>query len=149
MSASRLRITVLKNSGDERGSSFPAPEECFADGFPVRDAHLSTLLPGHVRGNHFHVERNEILLVMSVGGWSLHWDSGVGTPVDVREFDGSSAVVIHVPPYASHAIRNDGGAPLQIVGMTDGPYDPAAPDAFSRPVVGTSSDWLSAAARLD
>jgi dTDP-4-dehydrorhamnose 3,5-epimerase-like enzyme len=136
MPASRLSITVLKNSGDERGSSFPAPKECFADGFPVRDAHLSTLLPGHVRGNHFHVARNEILLVMSVDRWSLHWDSGVGTPVDVREFDGSSAVMVRVPPHASHAIRNDGTAPLQIVGMSDGPYDPADPDVFSRPVTG-------------
>jgi oxalate decarboxylase/phosphoglucose isomerase-like protein (cupin superfamily) len=136
MPASALRITVVTDSGDGRGSSFPAPEECFADGFPVRDAHLSTLLPGHVRGNHFHVARNEILVVMSVDRWSLHWDSGIGTPIDVREFDGSSAVIIRVPPHASHAIRNDGSAPLQIVGMTDGPYDPTAPDAFSRPVIG-------------
>ena len=112
MPFSTLKITVLKDSGDERGSSFPAPEECFADGFPVRNVHLSTLLPGHVRGNHFHVTRNEILLVMSVDRWSLHWDSGIGTPADFREFDGSSAVVVRVPPHASHAIRNDGNARL-------------------------------------
>lgn len=129
-----LRVTVLNDSGDDRGSSFPAPDACFEGGFTVRDAHLSTLLPGHVRGNHFHVARHEILLVTSADRWSLHWDSGIGTPVEAQMFDGASAVVIQVPPHASHAIRNDGSAPLQIVGLTDGPYDPAAPDAYPRRV---------------
>jgi dTDP-4-dehydrorhamnose 3,5-epimerase-like enzyme len=131
---SGLRVTVLTDSGDDRGSSFPAPDGCFEDGFTVRDAHLSTLLPGHVRGNHFHVARHETLLVMSSDRWSLHWDSGIGSPVEARVFDGPSAVVIQVPPHASHAIRNDGSVPLHIVGLTDGPYDPAAPDAYPRRV---------------
>jgi oxalate decarboxylase/phosphoglucose isomerase-like protein (cupin superfamily) len=134
MADSELIVTVLKDSGDGRGSSFPVPEGCFASGFPVRDAHLSTLMPGHVRGDHFHVARHEILLVMSVDRWSLHWDTGDGTPVDVRLFDGPGAAVIRVPPHASHAIRNDGSTPLQIIGLTDGPYDAAAPDAYRRQV---------------
>jgi hypothetical protein len=89
---------VLKDSVDERGSSFPAPGECFADGFPVRDAHLSTLLPGRVRGNDFHVARNEILLVMSLTGGHCTGTAEWELPVDVREFDGSGAVVIRVSP---------------------------------------------------
>jgi oxalate decarboxylase/phosphoglucose isomerase-like protein (cupin superfamily) len=134
VAGSGLEITVVGDSGDDRGSSFPVPGGCFGEGFGVRDAHLSTLLPGHIRGNHFHVARNEILMVMSVSRWSLHWDSGEGTPVSSREFDGSSAVLISVPTYASHAIRNDGDGPLQIIGLTDRPYEPAAPDAFTRQV---------------
>jgi len=129
-----LRVTELRDSGDERGSSFPAPGTCFETGFDLRDAHLTTLLPGHVRGNHFHVARHEILLVMSADRWSLHWDGGAGTRVEVREFGGPSAAVIRIPPHASHAIRNDGNAPMHIIGLTDGPYDPAAPDAFTRRV---------------
>jgi dTDP-4-dehydrorhamnose 3,5-epimerase-like enzyme len=131
---SGLKVTVLSDSGDDRGSSFPAPDSCFEDGFTVRDVHLSTLLPGHVRGNHFHVARCEALLVMSADRWSLHWDSGIGSPVEVRVFDGPGAVVIRVPPRASHAISNDGSVPLHIVGLTDGPYDPDDPDAFPRKV---------------
>jgi oxalate decarboxylase/phosphoglucose isomerase-like protein (cupin superfamily) len=134
MAGTALEITVVKDSGDCRGRSFPVPGECFGDGFSVRDAHLTTLLPGHVRGDHYHVTRNEILLVMASDLWSLHWDSGEGTPVGSRLFDGSDAVLIRVPPHASHAIRNDGSAPLQIFGLTDGPYDPAEPDAFPRRV---------------
>jgi dTDP-4-dehydrorhamnose 3,5-epimerase-like enzyme len=130
-----LKITVIKDSGDDRGSSFSAPTGSFEEGFAVRDAHLSTLQPGHVRGNHFHIARHEVLLVTSVDRWSLHWDNGTGTPVEYRSFDGATAVVIQVPPYASHAIKNDGTAPLHIVGLTDGPYDPAAPDAYPRQVI--------------
>jgi mannose-6-phosphate isomerase-like protein (cupin superfamily) len=142
-----LRITVLKDSGDSRGSSFPVPEECLAGGFPAHDAHLSTLLPGHVRGNHFHVARREVLFVISTGRWSLHWDSGAGTPVSVRVFDGPGAVMIHVPPHASHAIRNDADVPLQIIGLSDGPYDPAAPDAYPRQVTSAvSARWSNGTA---
>jgi hypothetical protein len=39
-----------------------------------------------VRGNHFHIVRNEILLVMSADRWSLHWDSGEGTQVTAQMF---------------------------------------------------------------
>lgn len=134
MASEELTVTELKDSGDERGSSFPVPEECLGGEFALRDAHLSTLEPGHLRGNHFHVARHEILLVMSTDRWSLHWDSGSGTPVTVRVFDGAGAVLVRVPPYASHAIRNDGSASLHIIGLTDGPYDPVAPDAFTRQV---------------
>jgi len=134
MAGSGLRVTVLKDSGDDRGGSFPVPDWCFEGGFTVRDAHLSTLLPGHIRGNHFHVARHEVLLVMSADRWSLHWDNGIGTPIEVQIFNGTSAVVIQVPPHSSHAIRNDGSLPLHIAGLTDGPYDPTAPDAYLRPV---------------
>lgn len=134
MADAGLAITVVKDLGDGRGKSFPVPGDCFGDGFSVRDAHLSTLLPAHVRGDHYHVTRNEILLVMASDRWSLHWDSGEGTPAESRAFDGSDAVLIRVPPYASHAIKNDGSVPLQIIGLADGPYDPTEPDAFPRRV---------------
>ena len=134
LAGSEFKVTVLKDSGDDRGSSFPVPDGWLAAPFPVQDAHLSTLMPGKVRGDHFHVVRHEILMVMSTDRWSLHWDSGDGTRIDVRVFEGPSAVVIQVPPHASHAVRNDGNAPLQILGLTDGPYDPAAPDAYPRKV---------------
>lgn len=134
MAGTELKVIELKDSGDGRGSSFPVPEQCFEDGFTVRDAHLSTLSPGHVRGNHFHITRNEVLLVMSADRWSLYWDTGEGTQVTARMFDGPGSVLIRVPPYASHAIKNDGTQPLRIVGLTDGPYDPVSPDSYPRRV---------------
>lgn len=136
MSVQELSVTVLDDSGDVRGSSFPVPGPWLEKIGQIKDIHASTLVPGAVRGNHFHVTRRELLLVLHAQPWSLHWDSGEGTDVTRRVFGGGGAVLVAVPPLSSHAIRNDGTTVLQIIGMTDGEYDPAAPDAYRRDVVG-------------
>jgi mannose-6-phosphate isomerase-like protein (cupin superfamily) len=128
-------VVDLKDSGDVRGSSFSVPAELFAGPFPVADMHVATIEPGAVRGNHYHALRREVLVITAVGRWSLHWDEGAGTPARQREFSGPGAVLVTVPDGVSHAIRNDGAVPMQIIGLADGPYDPARPDAHPRSVV--------------
>lgn len=73
-------------------------------------------------------------MVIADDKWSLHWDSGEGTPRQVQNFAGPGSVVIRIQPGASHAIRNDGSLPLRFVGLSDSPYDPSNPDAFPRKV---------------
>ena len=124
----------LADSGDDRGSSFPVPGSFFDKAFPVRDGHVTTILPGHTRGNHFHKTRHEILIIMFEDRWSLHWDEGEGTSHHRQDFQGHGAAAIKVQPYASHPIRNDGSALLHLVGLTDHAYDPNDPDAFPRKV---------------
>lgn len=128
-------VVDLKDSGDVRGSSFSVPAELFAGPFPVADMHVATIEPGAVRGNHYHALRREVLVITAVDRWSLHWDEGAGTPARQREFSGPGAVLVTVPDGVSHAIRNDGAVPMQIIGLADGPYDPARPDAHPRSVV--------------
>jgi dTDP-4-dehydrorhamnose 3,5-epimerase-like enzyme len=130
-----LTITDLKDSGDTRGSSFSVPAELFARTFPVADMHVATIEPGAIRGNHYHAVRREVMVIMAADRWSLHWDEGVGTLVQHREFAGPGAVLVTVPTGMSHAIRNDGTVPIQMMGLTDGPYDAARPDAYPRTVV--------------
>ncbi|MEU9342799.1 hypothetical protein AB0D74_16485 [Streptomyces sp. NPDC048278] len=132
-----LEFAEIDDSGDVRGSSFPVPPQWFAEAFCVRDAHPSSIRPGHTRGDHYHEVRHEILIVMPAGRWSLHWDSGADTMVQYRKFEGTAAVIIKVPPLSSHAIRNDGDTDLYVIGLTDGPYDPDSPDTFPRKVSGT------------
>jgi len=136
MEAGKLRFAELADSGDERGSSFAVPESWLSNTFPVRDVHISTLLPGHVRGNHFHRLRNEILIIMWEDRWSLHWDTGEGTPVHHHQFEGKGTVAVSVEPHTSHAIRNDGSLLLHMVGLSDAAYDPLAPDSLPRKVCG-------------
>jgi dTDP-4-dehydrorhamnose 3,5-epimerase-like enzyme len=134
MEASKLTYLEVTDSGDERGSSFPVPGSWFSEAFPVRDGHITTLLPGHTRGNHFHRTRQEFFVVMFDDLWSLHWDTGEGTPCQYRQFEGRGTVLVRIQPLASHAIRNDGSDLLRLVGLTDGAYDPVTPDAFPRKV---------------
>ncbi|WP_327008427.1 hypothetical protein OHA72_14940 [Dactylosporangium sp. NBC_01737] len=130
----KIEIEQIANSGDARGGSFPVDPSRFGSPFPIHDMHISTLLPGHIRGDHYHVKRNEILIVSPGVRWTLFFDAGPDTVPEKLEFDGSTAVVMSVPPLVSHAIRNDGDGALHIIGLTDGPYDPTAPDAFTRKV---------------
>lgn len=128
-------VVDLKDSGDERGSSFSVSAELFAGPFPVADMHVATIEPGAIRGNHYHVLRREVLVVMAVDRWSLHWDEGGDTPVRRHEFTGPGVVLVTVPSSMSHAIRNEGAVPMQIIGLSDGPYDATRPDAYPRTVV--------------
>ncbi len=134
MADSKLVYLELTNSGDERGSSFLVPGSWFAEAFPVRDGHISTLLPGHTRGDHFHQTRLETIIVLFDDRWSLYWDEGEHTARQGRQFQGQGAVILRVQPGASHAIRNDGSRVLRLIGLTDGPFDSASPDTFRRKV---------------
>jgi dTDP-4-dehydrorhamnose 3,5-epimerase-like enzyme len=129
-----LTVVELRDTGDVRGFSSALPRELIAHLDGVVDVHVTTLNPGYIRGNHFHVIRNELLLIQSADRWSLHWDSGERTAVESRDFKSPGAVLVVVPKLWSHAVRNDGDSPLQIVGMTDGTYDPEAPDTHHREV---------------
>lgn len=120
-----VEITALVPAPDDaRGWTFSVSQPGLSALSSVDDVHLASIEPGHVRGNHFHTERTELLLVVYQDQWSFHWDSGPDTPVQSRTFDRSGAVAITVPVHCSHAVRNDGTIPLIIAGLCDGPYDP-------------------------
>ncbi|MEU6141749.1 hypothetical protein ABZ848_15465 [Streptomyces sp. NPDC047081] len=135
MDDENLLVVELQDTGDKRGSSYSVPAEIFANHFPLADMHIAAIEPGAVRGNHFHAERREVLVIMAADRWSLHWDEGAGTPVRQRHFDGPGTVLVSVPIGMSHAVRNDGVITMRMLGLTDGPYDPDNPDAHHRVVV--------------
>jgi len=132
---SALRIVRLTDAGDSRGSSFTAPEAALQFLDALRDMHVADILPGAIRGNHFHQQRREVLCIRYAADWSLHWDAGPDTQPQSALFTGSGAVLVEIPPNVSHAVRNDGNEPLYVVGLSDIPYDPAQPDSYARRVV--------------
>jgi dTDP-4-dehydrorhamnose 3,5-epimerase-like enzyme len=133
-----VRILSLDNHGDQRGFSYSLQARQFAFLGSVKDVHFSATLPGHVRGNHFHRLRKELLVVHFEDSWTLAFDQGEGTAVASRTFAGSGTVAVEIEPLASHAVRNDGQRPLLIFAMTNGIYDPANPDAYGRIVLDAS-----------
>lgn len=135
MAKPRIRIIRIPDGGDVRGNSFVMPDTANALGASVKDLHLMTLRPSHIRGNHFHAEKHERLLVMFTDKWSLHWDNGPDTQVTCREFRGKGAVLLQIDPLASHAIRNDGISDLVIIGWSDREFNPNKPDLVRRVVV--------------
>jgi len=133
-----VRIVEVDDRGDQRGSSYSLQEQQFSFLGSVADVHFSTTLPGHIRGNHFHRLRKEVLVVRYEDSWTLAWDQGEGTVPELRTFEGAGTVVVEIEPLTSHAVRNDGQRPLLIFAMTNGLYDPANPDSYSRIVLAAS-----------
>jgi UDP-2-acetamido-2,6-beta-L-arabino-hexul-4-ose reductase len=133
-----VRILSLDNRGDQRGFSYSLQARQFAFLGSVKDVHFSATLPGHIRGNHFHRLRKELLVVCYEDSWTLAFDQGEGTAVTSRTFSGSGTVAVEIEPLASHAVRNDGQRPLLVVAMTNGLYDAANPDAYGKIVLDAS-----------
>ena len=130
-----VRLRKLTDSGDSRGRSFSAPDVSLKQLATVRDMHVATILPGAVRGNHFHRERHEVIVVIYSDQWSLHWDNGPDTHPRSEIISGVGAALIEIDPLASHAIRNDGKAELYMVGLGDATFNPEIPDSYQRRVV--------------
>jgi dTDP-4-dehydrorhamnose 3,5-epimerase-like enzyme len=130
-------VIILPDRGDVRGGSWSVPVP-WSDFLPaVRDLHVTTLVPGGVRGNHFHLHRREAIVVMHMDAWTLVWDEGPGTTPATRVFGGPGAVLILVEPGAAHAVANTGTLPLHTLGLTDAPFDPRVPDTHPRPLFPT------------
>jgi oxalate decarboxylase/phosphoglucose isomerase-like protein (cupin superfamily) len=118
-----IQISELNGKGDARGFSFTFSSVLDFLG-RVGDMHLASTAPGAVRGNHYHLRRREAIVIMPGSAWSLHWDEGEGMPAQHRSFSGNSAVLVLVSPGNSHAVRNDGAAPLWLAACSSEPYDP-------------------------
>lgn len=121
----KLKISELRNSGDQRGYGFTFPAEALDFLGRIADMHLASTLPGAIRGNHYHVGKREALVFLPGARWSLHWDEGADTSLHQHAFDGSACVLVLISPGCSHAVRNDGDKPLWLVACSSEPYDPA------------------------
>jgi oxalate decarboxylase/phosphoglucose isomerase-like protein (cupin superfamily) len=104
-----MRITVLEARTDDRGRMFSLPLPWSS----MREAHAGTLLPGHVRGNHFHPSSRELLVILHSDRWTLRYDGGE------RTFEGAGAEMLEIEPGCAHAIVNDGNAELQLLSVAD------------------------------
>jgi dTDP-4-dehydrorhamnose 3,5-epimerase-like enzyme len=121
----KIQISELDNSGDARGFSFTTPPQALDFLGRIADMHLASTQPGAIRGNHYHIRKQEAIIFLPGAAWSLHWDEGEGTAVQKRDFDGSRAVLTLISPGASHAVRNDGTTTLWLIACSSEHYDPS------------------------
>ena len=130
----KVRVSDVPDSGDRRGSSFTLPAEALEFVGEVRDVHIASMVPGAVRGNHYHTRRREAIVVLNESPWSLYWDEGEGTALEKLSFEEAGATLILVLPGASHALKNDGNREMSIVAFSSETYDPA--ETVARKLVG-------------
>jgi UDP-2-acetamido-2,6-beta-L-arabino-hexul-4-ose reductase len=122
-----LVFTPLPGSSDGRGMSFSLLSDVLASMDKVLDVHIASVLPGVVRGNHYHLVKIELITVVHRDAWAFYWDTGEGTEVRSRQFDGTGAVAITVPHTWSHAVKNEGASELWLFNASDLAFEPGAP----------------------
>lgn len=130
-----INIRILENQGDLRGDSFKIPDETFRFVDVINESHLATILPGAVRGNHYHVGRKEFIIVLHSDSWILAWDAKDGIDNQTREFQGEGAVIVEIEENISHAIKNTGGSEISIISFSNKKYKPENFDTIARVVI--------------
>ena len=142
---SGVRVTSLAPRTDARGSAFNVELP-----FLLAECHVATIRPGAIRGNHYHQQRRELLVVMYSDRWTLLWDEGEGTPVQSRAYEGAGAVVLEADPLTAHAVRNDGARDLHIVSLGDTRETDTFPRRLAEPLTrlagidGCRAGWVAA-----
>jgi oxalate decarboxylase/phosphoglucose isomerase-like protein (cupin superfamily) len=112
-------IKTLDNSGDHRGDNFLVPHESFASFGKVDAMHIADIQPGAIRGNHYHIDQKEILVVLFKDSWQFGWGASDSDNIKTRDFNGAGAVLIEISPQVAHAVSNTGDKPMTIVAVYD------------------------------
>lgn len=110
---------ALRNGGDSRGDSFHLPSKALHFLGTVEEAHIATIAPDAIRGNHYHVGKRECLIVLFQDSWIFAWDEGTGAVPDKKEFPGKGAVLIAIDSKKSHAIKNIGKQVLTVIAVSN------------------------------
>jgi dTDP-4-dehydrorhamnose 3,5-epimerase-like enzyme len=101
-------IYPLTNYGDDRGFCFTIPAQAFDFLGHVQEMHVVQLLPGAIRGNHYHQQRKEALIVFYEDEWLLAWQKPNEGDAQQQIFSGQGAVLITLEPNTIHALKNTG-----------------------------------------
>eukprot|EP01006_Ploeotia_vitrea_P026272 TRINITY_DN59240_c0_g2_i1.p1 TRINITY_DN59240_c0_g2~~TRINITY_DN59240_c0_g2_i1.p1 ORF type:complete len:194 (+),score=14.96 TRINITY_DN59240_c0_g2_i1:77-658(+) len=96
-------------------------------GFTCLDAHVGTIKPGAIRGNHQHGGKDEVLMT-----WGAKSFIRVATGAGAKEahFLETEAAIIVAPRGYAHAIKNEedpGGKDLNLLGCSSAMWDPHNP----------------------
>ena len=127
-----IEIIQMAARVDQRGSCYAIPQAGidFLDGI-VADTHLAEILPGFVRGNHWHNNRWEVIMVHCEDCCRFAWANSPEGECQVREFAAGDSVAILLPPFTPHAIHNTGSKPLWTTSMSNSKYDGHTQDTFA------------------
>ena len=95
------------------------PDDTFRKFLPaVREMHIVSVEPGMIRGNHYHTHSNEVLIVQHRDDWLFAWKED-GKDVSRQQFSGQGATLFWLPAGLTHAVKNTGSTPLEILSCSN------------------------------
>ncbi len=124
----KVKKIRLKVQSDPRGWSadmFKTSET----GEKLRYVYLITSKPGTVRGNHYHLHKNEWFCLVK-GTMKFFLFDNVTKEKKSFTVKGASPVLINIPPKVTHAMKNTGREDAYILELATHEFDKDKPDTY-------------------
>ena len=127
-----IEIKKLENYGDKRGALYNISDTDMKFLDKVKNTHFGRISPGSIRGNHYHHQTKEMLIITYSDRWTLAWSEKDSTEVFKRKFAGSGAVLIKINEKTAHSVKNNGDKDLEIIALSNRIFPKENPDIFYR-----------------
>lgn len=127
-----IEIVTLENYGDIRGALYNILDTDLQFLDNIQNIHFGKIRPGSIRGNHYHYQSKEMLVIAYSDIWTLGWAEKDSVEVSIKEFTGSGAVLIKVNEGMVHSIKNTGEKDLEIIALSDRTFSKENPDTYSK-----------------
>ena len=127
-----IEIIELQNCGDKRGVLYNIPDTDMKFLDMIKNTHFGRISPGAIRGNHYHGQTKEILIISYSDIWTLVWAKKDSAEISKKEFIGSGAVLIKINEEIAHSVENNGEKDLEIIALSNRIFSKEDPDSFTR-----------------
>jgi UDP-2-acetamido-2,6-beta-L-arabino-hexul-4-ose reductase len=117
-----LIVEEIEVYSDTRGFVFEPIAKEYLD--KQHNAHIVISHPEAVRGNHYHINGTETIIVMGPALVRIK-EAGKIRDINIPE---RKAFRFIIPPMISHAIKNTGSQPNILAAFNTFAHDPANPD---------------------
>jgi dTDP-4-dehydrorhamnose 3,5-epimerase-like enzyme len=127
-----IEITMLEDYGDTRGALYNIPDSDMQFLDNIQNIHFGKIHPNSIRGNHYHHQSKEMLIISYSDIWTLAWTEKDSDEISKKEFTGSGTVLIKVNEGVVHSVKNNGDKDLEIIALSNRIFSKETPDTYSR-----------------
>jgi dTDP-4-dehydrorhamnose 3,5-epimerase-like enzyme len=127
-----IEIVVLEDYGDTRGALYNIPDTDMQFLDKIQNIHFGKIHPNSIRGNHYHHQSKEMLIISYSDIWTLAWAEKDSDEISKKEFTGSGTVLIKVNEGVVHSVKNNGDKDLEIIALSNRIFSKETPDTYSR-----------------
>ncbi len=112
-----IEITKLENYGDTRGALYNIPDTDMQFLDKIQNIHFGKIRPNSIRGNHYHHQSKEMLIIGYLDTWTLAWAKKDSDEISKKEFTESGAVLVKINEGVVHSVKNNGDKELEIIAL--------------------------------
>ena len=114
-----IEIITLENYGDTRGALYNILDKNLQFLDKIQNIHFGRIHPGSIRGNHYHHQSKEMLVISYSDVWTLAWAKKDSSEISKQEFTGYGAVLIKIGEGLAHSVKNTGDKDLEIISLSN------------------------------